>query len=113
MTSRNCAGYNSIVVHLYWFVKSSNNPDMSTCTLEAAPSRPHTHTHRQIADGQAVSLPFPRGGRIECVSGAIWVTQEDCGSDVVLTAGQSFSALGRGKVVVQGLSDAAVAVWPW
>ena len=61
-------------------------------------------------------MPLPGGGgggagnRIACVSGTLWVTQEGDAHDYVLKAGDHFRAGGRGRVVVQALSDATLEV---
>ena len=46
-----------------------------------------------------------RAGRIRCVVGNAWVTQEGDPRDHVLATGQEFVPASRGKVVVQALSE--------
>ena len=58
-------------------------------------------------------MPVPRwvgGERIVCRAGTVWVTREGDGTDYVLNAGEAFERPGRGRVVLQALSDATVEV---
>lgn len=56
--------------------------------------------------------PRGRALRVRCEEGAIWVTQEGDGRDVILCAGQEHFLLPRGKVVIQGLLPALYALNP-
>jgi len=49
---------------------------------------------------------------IVCLRGVIWITQERDMQDYVLTSGEMFLVTLPGKVVVQGLQDAAVKFTP-
>jgi hypothetical protein len=49
---------------------------------------------------------------VVCLRGVIWITQERDMQDYVLTPGEMFLVTQPGKVVVQGLQDAAVKVTP-
>jgi len=51
------------------------------------------------------------GSTITCAHGAVWVTQEGLGEDVVLVDGESFRPLEHGKVVVQALDQSVVGFW--
>lgn len=58
-------------------------------------------------------LPVPRwagGGRVVCRAGTVWVTREGDGTDHVLNAGETLEPAGRGRIVIQALSDATVEV---
>jgi hypothetical protein len=65
----------------------------------------------RLLAGGVMAVPRWLGGeRIVCRAGTVWVTREGDGTDYVLTAGESFDRSGRGRVVIQALSDATVAV---
>lgn len=58
--------------------------------------------------GGVVDLqPTPEGIRVRVESGSLWVTQAGDRNDHVLCSGESFTAEGRGLVVVQALQNSA------
>ena len=71
----------------------------------------HRSTYLQIDLGvnEAVSLRREKNGELRCQSGSVWITEENGGKDIVLSAGQSYRLTGQGRTVVQslGLSDGA------
>lgn len=63
-----------------------------------------------------VALPFRGVARrdvaawpveVRCVSGHVWLTEEGSHADVLLEAGDVFTASRRGRVVIEALGDAA------
>jgi hypothetical protein len=48
--------------------------------------------------------------RITCLSGRIWLTQEDEQDDTILTAGETCQLSGPGLVVAQGLPSALLKI---
>lgn len=52
------------------------------------------------------------GHTIECVEGALWITQEGDERDVTLAAGEQFCLDRDGLTVVYGLEPAAFSVLP-
>lgn len=52
---------------------------------------------------EAVSLLRARNYVLRCVSGKLWVTEENGGGDVVLNSGDSHRLTRRGQTVVQSL----------
>ena len=68
----------------------------------------------------ALSLQLPRGAtmRLEAVrglivlsrSGRLWLTEQGCGEDVFLHAGDCYTVTGRGRVVIEAEQDASLAL---
>jgi hypothetical protein len=50
------------------------------------------------------------GLAIRCIDGDAWVTQEGCGDDFVITAGDTFVTPRAGKVVVQAVGHVRIAI---
>lgn len=63
-----------------------------------------------VGHGTVLPVENPRGMRIVCVRGEIWITQDRRTEDVVLGPGQSFEASAGGALFVQALEDASVAL---
>lgn len=58
-------------------------------------------------------LPDPRGHRIDCIDGTLWITQDRDRRDVLLTDGETFVFDRPGRAIVQALgSGAALALGP-
>jgi len=57
-------------------------------------------------------LPHPRGVRIECLSGELWITQDWQRHDILLAPGQSYVADGTHRLLVQALQAAQFQVGP-
>ena len=51
-----------------------------------------------------------KGGRITCVSGALWITQDGDPNDVVLEPGASHEVTRRGTVLLQAMRPSRFAV---
>jgi hypothetical protein len=77
---------------------------------------PRGLTRRAVAPVLAGTIAIPAGGlvalpgkapRVDCVEGTVWVTQAGDERDVILRAGMTFAARGRGQVVVQAVDGAA------
>jgi len=47
----------------------------------------------------------PLGRRVECVTGALWVTQDGDPRDIVLSPGDSFVFDQRGDALIRALDD--------
>ena len=60
---------------------------------------------RPLAKGRIRRVHHPLGRRVECVSGALWVTQDGDPRDIVLTAGDSFAFDQRGDALISALDD--------
>ena len=68
----------------------------------------------------ALSLQLPRGAtmRLEAVrglivlgrSGRLWLTEQGCGEDVFLHAGDRYTVAGGGRIVIGAEQDAALAL---
>ena len=61
---------------------------------------------RPLAKGQIRRVHRSLGHRVECVSGALWVTQDGDPRDIVLTPGDSFAFDQRGDALISALDDA-------
>jgi hypothetical protein len=68
---------------------------------------------------QVIALRDGVGVRVTCVRGALWITEERSGTDVVLEAGQTHTIMHRGLTLVMALRDASLrvrepqaALWP-
>ena len=60
--------------------------------------------------GQTATLRNARGTRIECLSGALWLTQDRDARDIVLDPGGAFTLDRRGEAVVHALKQSIVLV---
>ncbi len=61
---------------------------------------------RDLAQDTVWALPQPQGGRIECLSGALWLTQDWQPHDIFLTAGQSCTVHLPYRLLVQATEPA-------
>jgi hypothetical protein len=58
-----------------------------------------------FAAGQTVSLYDAIGTRITCLSGALWITQENEGRDIVLNPGKEVTLDRKGKTVIYAVNQ--------
>ena len=85
---------------------------METCCptrlpwLDGHKTAPPVGESLRLAAGRAYRIRA--GGRVRCVVGNVWVTQEGDVRDIVLSGGEEFTPAARGKVIVQALGDHAV-----
>jgi hypothetical protein len=63
-----------------------------------------------VAAGAAVSVELSPGDTTRCVSGQIWLTQEDDWRDYCLLAGMSFCADRRGRAVLSAIGSTSIVV---
>ena len=75
----------------------------------AAAARGATH---EIARQRTLRVPAALGQRIECLEGCIWVTMDHDLRDVIIAAGQCFTADRRQRVLVHGLAPSRVRLIP-
>jgi len=82
-------------------------------------SRPYRSRTDSRSTDRYIVLPDARifaveagedGLAIRCVDGDAWVTQEGCGDDFVITAGDTFVTPRAGKVVVQAVGHVRIAI---
>ena len=59
-----------------------------------------------LAKGRIRRVRRPLGRRVECVTGALWVTQDGDPRDIVLSPGDSFVFDQRGDALISALDDA-------
>ena len=60
---------------------------------------------RSLAKGRIRHVHADTGRRVECVSGAIWITQDGDLRDIVLAAGESFDFDRRGEALLSAFAD--------
>ena len=60
-----------------------------------------------VEPGQTVELPRRDIQTLHSVDHALWVTQEGCARDWVISGGQCVTLHGRGRVIVQALNRRA------
>ncbi len=58
---------------------------------------------RTIERGSILRIPRPKGVHIECLAGALWVTQDNDPRDIMLAPGEDCLLSGRARVLVQAL----------
>jgi hypothetical protein len=75
-------------------------------------SRQHqwTRTTVRLARDGLLGIDDGRGLRLRVASGAVWLTQQDDGRDVVLREGESFVIDRPGRTVVQALDPSELAL---
>jgi quercetin dioxygenase-like cupin family protein len=64
----------------------------------------------ELERGGLLPLHDGAGATVVCVAGELWITQEDDGEDVLLSAGESLRLSRNGRTVVQALRSSRVAV---
>lgn len=62
-----------------------------------------TYLQMELGVNEAVSLRGVKNSELRCQSGRVWVTEENGGKDIVLSAGQSHRLTRPGQTVVQSL----------
>ena len=65
---------------------------------------------KTLAKGRIRRVHHPLGQRVECVSGALWVTQDGDTRDIVLEPGESFDFDHRGDALISALDDSRFLV---
>ena len=60
--------------------------------------------------GQLLRLQNPRGLRVTCEAGHLWITEEAQPEDVWLAAGQRVSLVGDGLAVLEAKGDARLRI---
>lgn len=82
---------------------------MSRCeTVATRPLAPR----RALQKDAVWMLPHPRGVRIECLSGELWITQDWQRRDVFLAPGQSHAIDSAHRLLVQALQTAQFQLRP-
>ena len=60
---------------------------------------------KTLTKGRIRRVHQPIGQRVECLTGALWVTQDGDPRDIVLEPGESFAFDHRGDALISALSD--------
>ena len=64
----------------------------------------------ELPAGQLLRLESPRGLRVTCEAGHLWITEEAQPEDVWLAAGQRVSLVGEGLAVLEAKGDARLRI---
>ena len=75
----------------------------------ARPS-PVTQGVAQLSKGWAKSMYLADGARVACRSGKVWITLDEGGEDIVLTAGESKSFASGTRVLVEALAASRISL---
>lgn len=57
-----------------------------------------------------IEVPLLGNGRITCASGSVWITRDHDAADYLLGPGESFSAPGSRRVLVESLREAKLRI---
>ena len=66
------------------------------------------HGMQQLSKGWAKRMHLSRGGRLSCRAGKVWITLDEGGEDIVLTACESKNFGPGAYVLVEALADSRV-----
>lgn len=64
----------------------------------------------ELDAGRLLPLRDSRGVHVRCLEGALWLTQENDGNDVVLLPGDTYSVKSDGNTLVQAVNRARIAL---
>ena len=65
---------------------------------------------RALAAGTTLAVPQPRGTRIDCLHGCLWLTHDNEPQDIILAAGDSYFADLDGRLLVYGLEASELRI---
>jgi hypothetical protein len=82
----------------------------SMTKAEARPLLSADHGIHQLSKGWAKRMHLAVGGRISCRTGRVWITLDEGGEDIVLTAGESKSFDPGACVLVEALAASRVSL---
>lgn len=77
---------------------------MSALPIDATPFR------IALAAGQVLRLQGPRGLKVTCEAGHLWITEEAQPDDVWLAAGQRVALVGEGLAVLEAKGEARLRI---
>lgn len=60
---------------------------------------------RLLGKGKIRRVHSALGQRVECLSGSLWITQDDDLRDIILSAGEAFDFDHRGDALVSALDE--------
>lgn len=73
--------------------------------------RTNTSEHA-LAKGSTYMLQQPRGLRVECLGGCVWITLDSDTRDTVLEAGESYCADHQSRALVHALAASNIRISP-
>jgi hypothetical protein len=62
---------------------------------------------RMLGKGRTDRVEQPRGQRVECLAGCLWITQDGDLRDVILEAGEAIVLTRDGTALVSALADSS------
>jgi hypothetical protein len=71
---------------------------------------PATAPVRMLKAGTMLAVPQPRGQRIECLRGSLWLTHDGDPKDIVLAAGDSYTVDRDARLLVYGLDASELRI---
>ena len=65
----------------------------------------------KVKKGQVMRIPNTASGcRISCLSGVLWLTKENDPEDYIITADSNLVVQGRGRSVIEAVTDCVVCI---
>lgn len=71
-----------------------------------------SRTLHRLAKGSFLNLQRPRGQRVECLKGCLWITLDYDSRDFIVEAGQSFTADRQQRALIHALAASHLRVTP-
>ena len=69
-----------------------------------------SHQTKAMKKNELLSIARPRGYRIDCIQGDLWITQDGDSRDTLLSAGEHHITDGSTRLIVQALEAGVVQI---
>ncbi|HEY5744284.1 MAG TPA: DUF2917 domain-containing protein, partial [Terrimicrobiaceae bacterium] len=66
--------------------------------------------NHQLGQGMVKRASFPSGGKLLCEKGAVWITVDTGGEDIVLSRGESRGFKDGESIVIEAIGEAEIFV---